>query len=537
MLGSISCQESIGFPLLSILIFLPAVGALLLMFIKAKQHTLLRFVALGVAILDFLLSLLLFIGFKADTARMQFVEKSQWFESIGASYHLGVDGISLFLIVLTTLIGMIVIVACWRDITSQVKELMICLLVLQCAMLGTFASLDVLLFYIFWEAMLPPMYLIIGIWGSSRRIYSATKFFIYTLVGSFPMMLGLLAIYFNYHNYAIAHHITPEYTFNLLKLYSVPVSPGVQGWVFWTLFVGFAIKVPMFPLHTWLPDAHTDAPTVGSVILAGILLKMGTYGFVRFSLPLLPEASATFAPNILFLSGAAILYAAWVAINQADMKKLIAYSSVAHMGYITLGTFVLNQQGISGGVIQMINHGLSTGALFLLVGMIYERRHTREIAEFGGLFKRMPIYTTFFVIAMLSSMGVPGLNGFVGELLILLGTFKVSTLYGVVGILGILTGAAYLLWLFQRVMLGKITNPKNEGLKDLSLREIMVLTPLVIMMFWIGIYPKPFLRVIDPPVKNIISIMQNREPLAEAVADKKINVALGENKEIKKVID
>ncbi len=526
MLGSIPYQESIGFPLLSILIFLPAIGGLFIMLMNSKRQTLIRFVALGFMGADFLLSLLLLVGFQANTAKMQFVEKSDWFKSIGASYHLGVDGISLFLVILTTMLGAILVMACWRDVTKQVKELMICLLFLQSAILGTFLSIDVLLFYVFWETMLPPMYLIIGIWGSSRRIYSATKFFIYTLVGSFPMMLALLAIYFNYHNYALANNIQPEYTFNLLKLYNVPMPAGIQTWVFWILFVGFAIKVPMFPLHTWLPDAHTDAPTVGSVILAGVLLKMGTYGFIRFSLPLLPEASKLFAPQVMLLSGIGIMYASWVAINQDDMKKLIAYSSIGHMGYITLGTFVLNLQGLSGGVIQMLNHGLSTGALFLLVGMIYERRHTRMISEFGGLFKVIPIYTAFFVIAMLASMGMPGLNGFVGELLILIGTFKVSQFYGIIGILGILVGAAYLLWLFQRVMLGELTNPKNANLKDLSVREIMVLVPLCILMFWIGIYPKPFLKTIEPSIKNIISIMNEGRPLAKDIQRRETKIVL-----------
>ncbi|MBI5787461.1 MAG: NADH-quinone oxidoreductase subunit M [Candidatus Schekmanbacteria bacterium] len=509
MLGSISYKESIGFPLLSIVVFLPAIGALFLMLINSKRQTLLRCAALAVAGVDFVISLFLLVGFRQNTAKMQFVEKFAWFKAIGSSYHLGVDGISLFLVILTTLMGVLVVLACWRDITSQVKELMICLLLLQTGMLGTFVALDLLLFYVFWEAMLPPMYLIIGIWGSSRRIYSTLKFFIFTIVGSFPMVLGIMAIYFNYHNYAIAYNIHPEYTFDLLKLYQVNIPMGIQAWVFWTLFVGFAVKVPMFPIHTWLPDAHTDAPTVGSVILAGILLKMGTYGFIRFSLPLLPDACREYGHIALILSAIAIIYASWVAFNQEDMKKLIAYSSIGHMGYITMGIFVLNQQGISGGVIQMLNHGVSTGALFLMIGMIYERRHTRLITEYGGLFKQIPWYTTFFVIVMLSSMGAPGFNGFVGELLILMGTFKVSMTFGIVCILGILGCSAYLLWLFQRAMLGEITNPANHKLKDLNFREVMILVPLVIMIFWVGLYPKPFLDVIDPSVENLVAMMRS----------------------------
>ncbi len=510
MLESISYQQSIGFPLLSIVMFLPIAGAILLLFFNSKNHQSIRHFAFIVALVDFIASLGLLLNFKQGVAHMQFVEKFAWIPAIGASYHIGVDGISLLLVLLTTFTGAIVVLSTWKAIDTQVKEFMICILLIQTFMMGVFVSLDALMFYLFFEAQLLPMYLIIGIWGGGRRIYSSMKFFIYTLVGSLPMVLGLLGIYFNYHNYAVAHNFSVQYTFNLLELFLVPIDPQWQVWIFWALFLGFAIKVPMFPFHTWLPDAHTDAPTAGSVILAGILLKMGAYGFVRFSLPLLPSATYRFAPIVLALSVIGILYGAWVAMNQEDMKKLIAYSSVSHMGYITLGIFAITLNGLMGGVLQMINHGLSTGALFLLIGMIYERRHTRMIKDYGGLFKVLPIYTAFFAVAMFSSMGVPGLNGFVGEILILMGTYPTSRLFTALAVLGVLACAGYLLWLFQRVFLGKVTNPKNKGLKDLDLREIVVLVPIVIMMFWIGLYPTPFINIIKPSVEQMLKQMKTK---------------------------
>jgi NADH-quinone oxidoreductase subunit M len=504
MLESISYQQSIGFPLLSFIIFLPTIGAILLLAFNSKKHGLIRSFAFLVAMVDFLFSLLLLPNFQRGVAHFQFVEKIDWIPAIGASYHVGVDGISLLLVLLSSFLGPIVILSTWKAINTQVKEFMICLLLLQTFVLGVFTSLDALLFYLFFEAQLVPMYLIIGIWGGGRRIYSALKFFIYTLVGSLPMVLGLLGIYFNYHNYAMTHGLTSLYTFSLPELFNVPVVPQLQMWIFWALFIGFAIKVPMFPFHTWLPDAHTDAPTAGSVVLAGILLKMGTYGFVRFSLPLLPDATNRFAPIVIALSSIAILYGAWLAMNQDDMKKLIAYSSVSHMGYITLGIFVLNTRGLTGGVLQMINHGLSTGALFLLVGVIYERRHTRLIKEFGGLFKQMPIYTAFVVIAIFSSMGAPGLNGFVGEIMVLMGAYQLNPMLTIIAVLGVLGCAAYLLWMFQQAFLGKITNPENKLIKDLSGREIMVMLPIVLMIFWIGLSPKPFINIIQPSAEYVV---------------------------------
>ncbi len=514
MLETISYQQNIGFPLLSLVVFLPMAGAILLLFFKPRHQHAIRCFTFIVTMLDFLASLCLLFNFRQGVAQMQFVEKLEWIPVIGASYHVGVDGISLLLVLLTTFTGAIVVLSTWKAIDTQVKEFMICILLMQTFMMGVFVSLDILLFYLFFEAQLLPMYLIIGIWGGGRRIYSSSKFFIYTLVGSLPMVLGLLGIYFNYHNYAVVHNFSAHYTFNLLELFQVPINPQWQVWIFWALFLGFAIKIPMFPFHTWLPDAHTDAPTAGSVILAGIMLKMGTYGFVRFSLPLLPQATYRFAPVMLLLSAIAIIYGAWVAMRQQDMKKLVAYSSVSHMGYITLGIFAVTVNGLTGGVLQMINHGLSTGALFLLVGLIYERRHTRMIEDFGGLFKQLPIYTTFFAITMFSSMGVPGLNGFVGEILILVGIYPVSPLYTTIAVLGILGSAGYLLWLFQRAFLGEITKPENKLLKDLNFREIMTLLPIVVLMFWIGLYPTPFINIIEPSVAQLVSQVNSQQNIA-----------------------
>jgi NADH-quinone oxidoreductase subunit M len=545
MLETISYQQSIGFPLLSTIMFLPAIGAILLLLANPRKYQRIRCFAFFIALLDFLISLLLLPNFQRGVAHMQFVEQVDWIPAIGASYHVGVDGISLLLVLLTTFLGPIIILSTWKAIDFQVKEFMISILLMQTFVMGVFVSLDILLFYLFFEAQLVPMYLIIGIWGGGRRIYSATKFFIYTLVGSLPMVLGLLGIYFNYHDYALAQGLSQHYTFNLLELFNVPVEPQLQMWIFWALFLGFAIKVPMFPFHTWLPDAHTDAPTAGSVVLAGILLKMGTYGFVRFSLPLLPQAVHRFAPIILAISALAILYGAWLAFNQDDMKKLIAYSSVSHMGYITLGTFVLNLKGIMGGLLQMINHGLSTGALFLLVGLIYERRHTRLIKEFGGLFKQLPIYTTFVVIAIFSSMGAPGLNGFVGEILVLMGAYQQSPILAAVGVLGVLSCAAYLLWMFQQAFLGKLTNPKNKQLTDLTAREVMTLLPIVVMIFWIGLYPTPFIKIIQPSTEHLLKQLnsQNGTQTVEGYetedqkAEKKISYLKEEVDEQRSIMD
>ncbi len=514
MLESIPYQQQFAVPILRWIIFLPLLGALSLLAINKERKAFIRGFAFAVAILDFLFALMMLAAFRSGTAAMQFVEKAPWIESIGVSFHLGVDGISLWLVLLTTLLGAVAILSTWNAVQDRVKEFMFCMLVLQMGILGVFMSLDIFLFYLFWEIMLVPMYFLIGVWGGENRLYASIKFFLYTLIGSLVMILGFLLVYFNYHEFALANNLTPLYSFSLLDWYKVPLALDKQIWVFWALFVGFAIKVPLVPFHTWLPDAHTEAPTAGSVILAGLLLKMGTYGFVRCSIPLLPQASRQFMPILIALALIGIIYGGIVAMAQDDMKKLVAYSSVAHLGLVILGLFTLNREGLQGGILQMINHGLSTGALFLLVGLLYERRHTRMIADFGGLSKQLPVFAFFYTVVALSSMGFPGLNGFVGEVFILSGAFKVSGVYAAVAVAGVLVGIFYTLWLYQRVMLGPITNPANRELTDLTFREKATLVPLLVVMLWIGIYPKPFLRLIEPSVQNLLEHIN--KPVATA---------------------
>jgi len=488
--------------LLSIILFTPLVGAVLLLFVSKQQTNLIRWIANIVAFIGFVVSLPLWFAYKPGGDQFQFVERMPWIPSIGADYFLGVDGFSVLLILLTTLMGVIAILSSWTAITERVKEYYIFLLVLQSGMIGAFISLDFLLFFLFWEVMLVPMYFLIGIWGSDRRLYSAIKFFLYTLVGSVVMLLGILALYFHYHD------VTQVWTFDITKFQAAHIDTSLQWWLFLAFFLGFSIKVPMFPFHTWLPDAHTDAPTAGSVILAAILLKMGTYGFIRFSLPILPDASRTFVPMMVTLSIIGIIYGALVAMAQKDWKRLVAYSSVSHMGMVTLGMFALNPVGMTGSIIQQLNHGISTGALFLLVGVVYERRHTRQISEYGGISKVMPIYATIFMIMTMSSIGLPTLNGFIGEFLILAGVFMVpdwGILWASLAGSGVVLGAAYMLWLYQRTMFGKIENPKNEKLLDLNFREFMTFAPLIVLAVWIGIYPTPFLERLDPTVKTVIA--------------------------------
>jgi NADH-quinone oxidoreductase subunit M len=486
--------------ILTTVLFLPLAGAALMLFFPAGSKTLIRVWANLVGFAGFLVSLPLAFWFNSDDGGYQFVERADWIPSIGASYALGMDGISLLLVLLTTILGFISILSSWTAIEDRVKEYYVFLLLLQSGMLGVFMAMDFFLFYVFWEVMLVPMYFLIGIWGGPRKLYAAIKFFLYTLVGSVLMLLGILFLY--YWN----HGQTGVYTFDIVALSNLSIPLNYQLWVFLAFFVGFAIKVPMFPFHTWLPDAHVEAPTAGSVILAGVLLKMGTYGFVRFSLPMLPDAARD--PRIVTfmvtLSIVAIIYGALVSLMQKDWKKLVAYSSVSHLGFCTLGIFVLNPNGLSGSILQQINHGISTGALFLIVGIIYERRHTREIAEFGGLSTVMPVYATMFLIIAMSSLGLPTLNGFIGEFVILQGAFEENKVWAAFGVAGIVLGAAYLLWLYQRTMFGTLDNPKNKALKDVNFREAMTLVPLIILAFWIGLYPKPFFRVLEKPVERIV---------------------------------
>lgn len=486
------------FPILSVIIFLPVVGVIVLWLTPKDNNPALRMIAFLTSLITFFVSLLLLNNFDSANADMQFVELRSWIPDFSASYHLGIDGISLFLILLTTFLSALAILSSFTAVSKRVKEYMICLLLLETGMLGVFCALDMILFFFFWEVMLIPMYFLIGVWGGERRLYASIKFVLYTMVGSALMLVAILFLYFRYHS------LTQQYTFDLLKWYGMSLPYNMQYWLFLAFFIAFAIKVPIFPFHTWLPDAHTEAPTAGSVILAGVLLKMGTYGLVRFCLPLFPQATISFVPIICILALIGIIYGAWVAMVQPDVKRLVAYSSVAHLGYVVLGIFVLNIQGLSGGLLQMVNHGLSTGALFLLVGMIYERRHTREISQFGGLAKVMPIFFVFFLIVTLSSIGLPGLNGFVGEFSILVGAFQFNIAYAVVATLGIIFAAVYMLWMFQRVMFGEITHEENKTLKDLSGREIAVLIPILILIFWIGVYPKPFLSRMEPSLNKIL---------------------------------
>jgi NADH-quinone oxidoreductase subunit M len=492
--------------LLSVILFTPLVGALLLLFIPRDFQLLHRLIGNLFGVLGFLVSLPLMLHFPAGSGGYEFREVADWIPSIGAKYSLGADGISMLLVMLTTLLGMIAITSSWSAIQQRTKEYYILLLLLQTGMLGVFLSLDFFLFYVFWEVMLVPMYFLIGVWGSERRLYAAIKFFLYTLAGSVIMLLAILALYFNYAK-TLPQGAIGTFDIPTLLAAAQQFPDGLKIWLFWGFFFAFAIKVPMFPFHTWLPDAHTEAPTAGSVILAGVLLKMGTYGFLRFSLPLLP-ADATLRAKIIHivivLSLIGIIYGAVVCLMQKDMKRLIAYSSVSHLGFCTLGIFALTPQGLSGSVLQQINHGISTGALFLIVGVLYERRHTRLISEFGGLATPMPNFAAIYLIVSLSSLGMPLLNGFIGEFTILQGTFVVSKAWAAWGSLGIVLGAAYLLWLYQRTMFGPVTHEVNKSLPDLNLREYAVLLPLVALAFWIGIYPKPFFAYIEKPVQRIV---------------------------------
>jgi NADH-quinone oxidoreductase subunit M len=484
---------------LSIILFTPLAGALVLLLVDKQNVNAIRWIANLVALAGFLISVPLWFWYNPGSGEFQFVERFPWIPSVGAEYFLGVDGLSALLILLTTMMGSIAILSSWTAITERVKEYYIFLLVLQTGMLGAFMALDFLLFFLFWEVMLVPMYFLIGIWGSANRLYSAIKFFLYTLVGSVIMLLGILALYF------YAHSVTGVYSFDVTAFHKLDVPFNLQWWIFLAFFLGFAVKVPMFPFHTWLPDAHTDAPTAGSVILAAVMLKMGTYGFLRFSLPILPDATRAFVPMMVVLSIIGIVYGALVALAQKDWKRLVAYSSVSHMAMVMLGMFALNPVGITGSIIQQLNHGISTGALFLLVGVVYERRHTREISEYGGLSKVMPVYATIFLIMTMSSIGLPALNGFIGELLILQGVFIANKVWAAFAGSGVVLGAAYMLYLYQRTMFGKIENPKNEHLLDLNHREFATFAPLLILAVWMGLYPTPFLRRLDGSVQHIIA--------------------------------
>ena len=480
--------------ILSYAIFLPLAGSILLLLIPKGQAAMIKVAGLVVSTATFVVSIALYAQFEQASSLMQFVENIPWISSLNVSYHVGIDGISLLLVLLTTFLTPIALLSSWKSIERNVREYTIAILILETGMLGVFCSIDMVLFYVFWEAMLIPMYFIIGIWGGPNRVYAAIKFFLFTMFGSLLMLVAIvwLGIY-------AASLPGGKFTTDLMKLYAIgPSIPmGTQIWLFAAFALSFAIKVPLFPFHTWLPDAHVEAPTAGSVILAGVLLKMGTYGLIRFCIPLFPGSAGLAAPFISTLAVIGIIYGALVSMVQTDMKKLVAYSSVSHLGFVVLGIFAFTEEGLQGGVLQMVNHGLSTGALFLIVGMVYDRRHTREISQFGGLAKVMPVMAVLLFIVSLSSIGLPGLNGFVGEFLILLGAFKSAILsqwFAIIASTGVIFAAVYLLWMYQRVVFGNVGNPANEKLTDLSVRELVVLAPIIVFIFWIGVYPATFLK-------------------------------------------
>jgi len=494
-------------PILSLVTFLPLVGALFILAIRGEAEVVARnarWAALWTSLVTFALSLFLWFGFERGTAEFQFVEQAEWLPDYNIAYNMGVDGISVLFILLSTLLTPICILASWEAIRVRVKEYMIAFLVLETMMVGMFSALDFVVFYMFFEGVLIPMFIIIGVWGGPRRVYAAFKFFLYTLAGSVLLLLALLAMYFEAGTTDIP----------IMLSYGFPA--GMQIWLWLALFASFAVKVPMWPVHTWLPDAHVEAPTAGSVILAGVLLKMGAYGFLRFSLPMLPEASAYFTPFVFTLSIVAIIYTSLVALAQEDMKKLIAYSSVAHMGYVTLGIFTVTQQGLEGAIFQMLSHGLVSSALFLVVGVVYDRLHTREIARYGGLAERMPTYALTFMIFMLASVGLPGTSGFVGEFLVLVGAFKTNTWVALLAASAMVLGAAYMLYLYRRVIFGALTKDDLRALLDMNRREIAVFAPLVLLVLWLGIYPVPVLDVVSASVDNLINDYQQALTAAEA---------------------
>ncbi|PDT27383.1 NADH-quinone oxidoreductase subunit M [Rhizobium sp. L9] len=486
-----------GFPLLSLIIFTPVVGAAVLMFLR--DDDVVRWSALSFTVLDLALCIAMLVGFDTKIHAMQFTETHPWVPALGINYALGIDGISALFVFLTALLGLICVLASWVAIDRKAKEFMICLLFMQALMLGVFCALDLFLFYVFWEAMLIPMYLIIGVWGGEGRVYAAIKFFLYTLAGSLLFLIGVIVLYFYGGR-----------TFDILALTEQDLPFRIQSWLFFAFLVAFAVKVPMVPVHTWLPDAHVQAPTAGSIILAGVLLKMGAYGFLRFSLPMLPEASMYYSPLMLALSGLAIVYGGLLALAQDDLKKLVAYSSISHMGFVTLGIFALNLRGLEGGILQMFNHGVTTGALFLFVGLIYERTHTRSIADYGGLMKVAPVYTTFLALFTLSSMALPGTNSFVGELLVLSGGFAASFIAGSAAVLGALLGAAYLLGMYGKVALGPASVGARLKIRDVNAREMAAILPLAVFVVWVGFYPKPFLNIIDASVKHLLTDVHSR---------------------------
>ena len=517
--------------ILTIIWLTPLVGMITVMCLPKENKQLVRYVANAFAVFGLLVTIPMIRAFDSANGDFQLVERVDWIPALGAQYYLGVDGFGYLMILLTVVVGWLSILCSWASIQDRVKEYYAFFLFLQAGMLGVFMVLDVFLFYVFWEIMLVPMYFIIGIWGGKERLYAAIKFFLYTLAGSVLMLLAMLTVYFKHFEQFGFYSFALE---DLMRM-AAYMGPDMQFWLFWGFFVAFAVKVPMFPFHTWLPDAHTEAPTAGSVILAGILLKMGLYGLVRFAMPLFPKGATDdlTVTLVAVLSIVGIVYGALVSLMQTDWKRLVAYSSVSHLGFCTLGLIALNPNGIAGGMLQGLNHGLSTPLLFLAVGIVYDQRHTRAIADYGGLANRMPVYTVLFAISLFASMGMPGLNGFIGEFTILRGAFEVSAVWAGFAVLGIVLGAAYLLWLFQRVMLGPITNPENQGLRDMNLREIVVMAPLIAGCFWIGLYPKPCFEILEAPTRKLVERLDpdyySRQAEALAAQSGTLALALAED--------
>jgi NADH-quinone oxidoreductase subunit M len=484
--------------LVSLITFLPLVGAACILVMRGEEEAVARnarWAALLTSLITFVLSLGLWLDFDVTNGGFQFQETAAWLPSLNISYRMGVDGISLFFVLLSTLLTPICVLASWEAIHLRVKEYMLAFLILETMMVGMFCALDLILFYVFFEAVLIPMYLIIGVWGGQRRVYAAFKFFLYTLLGSVLMLLAILAIYWQVGTTDILVALQPEHR----------LAPGLQYWLWLAFFASFAVKVPMWPVHTWLPDAHVEAPTAGSVILAGVLLKMGGYGFIRFSVPLFPDATAVLTPLIYTLSVVAVIYTSLVALAQEDMKKLIAYSSIAHMGFVTIGIFTLTPEGELGAMFQMLSHGIVSAALFLCVGVVYDRLHTREIARYGGLADNMPKYALVFMIFMLASVGLPGTSGFVGEFLVLMGAFEVNTWVAFLATTGLILGPCYMLYLYRRVIFGVITREDVKSMLDLSWRERLVFAPLLVLVFWMGIYPSSFIEPMKPAITAMIA--------------------------------
>lgn len=498
-----------SFPILSLLIFLPLVGAAFILSVRGSDEVVARNarnVALWTSTIVFVLSLFLWFNFDRSTADFQFVERLEWMPSVGISYHVGIDGISMLFVMLTTLLMPLCVLASWEAIKTRVKEYMIAFLILETFMIGMFAALDLFVFYIFFEAVLIPMFIIIGVWGGKRRVYAAFKLFLYTLLGSVLMLLAMLAMVFDAGTTDIPTLLTHDFPSQL------------EPWLWLAFFASFAVKVPMWPVHTWLPDAHVEAPTAGSVILAGVLLKFGGYGFLRFSLPMFPEATVLFTPLIYTLSVVAVIYTSLVALAQHDMKKLIAYSSVAHMGFVTVGTFSLTTQGVEGAIYQMLSHGVVSAALFLVVGVVYDREHTREIDHYGGLADRMPAYALTFMLFMLASVGLPGTGGFVGEFLVLLGVFQANSWVGALTATGVILGAVYMLILYRRIIFGRLTKEHLLKILDMDRRELVVFAPLVLVTVWMGVYPIPFLDIMHVSVDNLLQHMDKAIAAAEGVS-------------------